>query len=161
MATPSALDPRESLGQWANYMLSNYVSDIPAIPEDKWTASLGGCTRPASEVTAEVVSILDWATNALNGDARTTNEEQLVAEYGERCSTREGAKAELERCVPAFVQALQGASDERLQSTVTAPWGSELPLIMLAHVASSHLWYHDGQLNYIQCLLGDGGYHWQ
>jgi hypothetical protein len=33
-------------------------------------------------------------------------------------------------------------------------------MMMIAHVVSSHLWYHDGQLNYIQCLPGDGDYHW-
>lgn len=160
MSAPTAIDPRESLGHWSTYMMSNYVSDIPAIPEDKWTASLGGCARPASEMTAEVVSILDWTTDALNGVARTTDEKQLIAEYQARCSTRDGAQAELSRCVPAFVEALKSASDEKLGSMVTAPWGSELPLMMMAHVASSHLWYHDGQLNYMQCLLGDGDYHW-
>lgn len=160
MSTNIALDPRATLGHWTNYMMSNYVSDIPAIPEDKWDASLGGCARPASEMTAEVVSILDWTTSALKGETRKVNEQELIAEYKSRCSTRDGATAEMQRSVPAFVEALAQASDELLGSTVTAPWGAELPLMMMAHVASSHVWYHDAQLNYIQCLLGDGEYHW-
>ena len=49
---------------------------------------------------------------------------------------------------------------EKLGSMLTAPWGSELPLMMMAHVASSHLWYHDGKLNYMQCMLDAGDYHW-
>lgn len=160
MATPKALDPRESLGYWTTYMMSNYVSDIPAIPEDKWTSSMGGCARPASEMTAEVVSILDWATGALSGETRVANEQELMEECKARCSTREGATAEIQRSVPAFVSALKAADDATLNSTVTAPWGAEMPLIMIAHVVSSHIWYHDAQLNYIQCLLGDGAFHW-
>lgn len=160
MSTATALDPRVSLGRWTTAMMTHYAKDIPAIPEDKWNASLGGCARPASEMTAEVVSILDWATGALKGEAATKSEEELTAEYSARCATREGAVAEIQRCVPAFVEALNAASDERLGTTVTAPWGAEMPLMMIAHVVSSHIWYHDAQLNYMQCLLGDGGYHW-
>lgn len=160
MSASTVLDPRNALGHWATYMMSNYVSDIPAIPEDKWDASLGGCARTPSEMTAEVVSILDWATSAMKGESRVTDEQQLVAEYKNRCATREGASSEIKRCVPAFVDALNQADDARLQSMVTAPWGAEMPLMMVAHVVTSHLWYHDAQLNYIQCLLGDGDYHW-
>jgi hypothetical protein len=83
-----------------------------------------------------------------------------MEEYTSRCSTKEGAAAEMQRAVPAFVEALGKADDERLGSTVTAPWGAQMPLIMIAHVASSHIWYLDAQLNYIQCLLGDDKYHW-
>jgi hypothetical protein len=31
----------------------------------------------------------------------------------------------------------------------------------LAHLASIHMMYHDGQLNYIQSLHGDGEIHWR
>ena len=60
----------------------------------------------------------------------------------------------------AFVEALSQADDATLNKVVMAPWGLEAPLLSLAHVISSHIWYHDGQLNFIQCLLGDGKYHW-
>ncbi len=160
MTTANLLDPRTALGHWATYMMGNYVSDIPAIPEDKWTSSMGGCTRPASEMTAEVVSILDWATTALRGQPRTGNERELIAEYAGRCSTKDAAAAEIQRAVSEFVDALAKADDDKLTATVTAPWGAEMPLIMIAHVVSSHLWYHDPQLNYIQCLPGDDKYHW-
>jgi hypothetical protein len=39
-------------------------------------------------------------------------------------------------------------------------WQIPTPLFTLAHIAVSHLWYHDGQLNYIQALLGDEKVHW-
>jgi hypothetical protein len=160
MSTATAFDPRATLGNWTSAMMGMYVSDIQAIPDEKWTASMGGCTRPASEQTAEVVSILDWATGALKGQIREVDEKQLISEYNGRCATREGATSELQRSVPEFVAALAGADDERLCSMVTAPCGDTMPLSILAHIASSHLWYHDGQLNYIQSLLGDKDYHW-
>ncbi len=141
-------------------MLKNYVSDIPAIPEEKWNVSMGGCSRPASELTAEVVSLLDWAAGAMKGEVRNVDEKRLIAEYNSRCVSREAAAAEMNRAASAFVEALGQADDARLTGMVTAPWGAEMPLIMIAHIVSSHIWYHDGQLNYIQCLLGDNQFHW-
>jgi hypothetical protein len=76
------------------------------------------------------------------------------------CATRQGALALLKRTSEDFDQALAGCSDEDLAKTVTAPWQMDAPLYMIAQIAVSHLWYHDGQLNYIQCLLGDEKVHW-
>ena len=56
--------------------------------------------------------------------------------------------------------AITSASDEALNAVVNAPWGMPTPVFILAQIAVSHIWYHDGQLNYIQSLLGDGEVHW-
>ncbi|MEZ5162652.1 MAG: hypothetical protein R2688_02665 [Fimbriimonadaceae bacterium] len=50
---------------------------------------------------------------------------------------------------------MAGASDELLNKPITAPFGMEMPVFAIAQIAVSHVWYHDGQLNYIQSLLGD------
>ena len=52
------------------------------------------------------------------------------------------------------------ANTNTLMKTATTPWQMEASLYSLAQMAVSHIWYHDGQLNYIQCLMGDGDYHW-
>jgi len=44
-------------------------------------------------------------------------------------------------------------------ATIDLPWGAQ-SLYSTAQTAVSHLWYHDGQLNYVQALLGDGEVHW-
>ena len=36
----------------------------------------------------------------------------------------------------------------------------DAPVYMIAQIMVSHIWYHDGQLNYIQSLLGDEKVHW-
>lgn len=126
-----------------------YVADIHAIPDDKWNSSLGGCSRSASEITAEVASSLDWAANALKGEARAAGEEELAAEFKSRCATKMGGAAEIHRTASEFVEALGAASDDTLNRITRAPWGLEAPLFTIANVISSHIWYHDGQLNFI------------
>ena len=56
--------------------------------------------------------------------------------------------------------ALSAADEATLTKTVMAPWQMESTVFMLATIAVNHIWYHDGQLNLIQALNGDGDVHW-
>jgi hypothetical protein len=84
----------------------------------------------------------------------------LMESLGPKCATRDGARAEVNAAVADFGDALRSASDETLAAEVVPAWQIPTPLFTLAHIAVSHLWYHDGQLNYIQALLGDEKVHW-
>lgn len=137
-----------------------YAADIRAIPEDKWTATFGGCTRPANELTGDALALLDWVTEAMKGNMRPSYGADDIDGMKERCRTRDGAIEALESTTKAFNDTLNAASNDTLLKPVMAPWGMESPLFSLAQVAVSHIWYHDGQLNYIQCLLGDDKVHW-
>lgn len=143
---------------WLQGLESMYAADIRAIPEEKWSATFGGCTRSAAEVTSDALSLLEWTTEAIKGNIIETYE--FTDEMKQACSTKDGATARLQSATKAFSAALAEASDERLNTTVTPPWQMDAPVFMLAQIAVSHLWYHDGQLNYIQALLGDDKVHW-
>ena len=159
-ATIQGVDARSYLAGWLNALVGMYTADVNAIPEEKWTATHGGCTRPASELTADALSLLIWMTDALKGNVRTDSEEDVMEKINHLCATRESSLAALNDVVGNFQGALMGASDEDLNKKIMAPFGMEMPVFMLAQVAVNHLWYHDGQLNYIQCLLGDDKVHW-
>jgi hypothetical protein len=81
---------------------------------------------------------------------------QLSAEF----AVKSVAIARLSEATEALTGAIASASDDTLNQVVTPPWGMPAPLYICAQVAASHIWYHDGQLNYIQCLLGDDKVHW-
>ena len=160
MTTTNAIDPRAYLGGWLNGLVAMYSADIRAIPEDKWGATFGGCTRSAQEVTADALSLLDWTTAAMNGNPPAEYGPDNMNRVKADCATKDATLAKLKDSADAFIAALNGASDESLQAVVTPPWQMDAPLFMLAQIAVSHVWYHDGQLNYIQCLLGDDKVHW-
>ncbi|MEZ5163605.1 MAG: hypothetical protein R2688_07600 [Fimbriimonadaceae bacterium] len=51
--------------------------------------------------------------------------------------------------------------DDQLENEVTLPFGGGMTITM-ADVLSIHYWntvYHQGQVNFIQMLLGDGDMH--
>jgi hypothetical protein len=154
------IDARGYLIGWANGVTSMFAADINAIPDDKWTATFGGCTRPANMLAADTISLLIWCTEALKGNVISTYEEEGMTKLGNEVATKPVAIAKLNEATQAFVAALGEASDETLNSVVTPPWQMPAPLFILAQIAVSHIWYHDGQLNYIQCLLGDDKIHW-
>ncbi len=153
------IDARGYLSGWLQGLASMYTVDIEAIPEDQWTKSFGGVTRNAGDLTADTVALMEWTTEAIKGNVLPMDE-GFHKQYTEQCSTRAGATALLNQSVEKFQAALNSASDETLNSKIMAPWGMETPVFILANVAVSHVWYHDGQLNYIQCLLGDEKVHW-
>lgn len=154
--TIQGVDARTYLGGWATALAQMTGADIKAIPADKWEATHGGCTRSAQDISQEIVALLEWTTNALKGNVAPDYTAQAKAD----CSTQERAVTALNQAVENFNAALAAASDEALNTEVMPPWQMPAPLFILANIAVSHIWYHDGQLNYIQALLGDEKVHW-
>jgi hypothetical protein len=154
------VDARGYLAGWLKGLTSMYAADINAIPDDKWTATFGGCTRAPNVLTADAISMLQWCTEALKGNLVSDSEGTMLKALEAEISTKGSAIAKLTEAAGAFTEALTSASDETLNAEVMAPWGMPAPLYTLAQIAVSHIWYHDGQLNYIQCLLGDEKVHW-
>jgi len=159
--TVQGVDARAYLKGFLGAMVDMTSKDIRAIPDDKWHATYGGCTKSACDAAVDSIGTLAWTAKALAGNAEAVGESDLAARLRADCSTKEGAIAKLQASGNAFMAALSDASDESLNAIVTAPWGVDMPLFAIAQIAASHVWYHDGQLNYIQMLLGDENIHWR
>ncbi|MBS1718596.1 MAG: hypothetical protein JSS72_12775 [Armatimonadetes bacterium] len=154
------IDVRGHLIGWAKGVTGMFIKDINALPEDKITATMGGCTRPVSELTADAMGLVLWVTAAFKGQTLAGSEEEQMAALTAKLATKSAIVQHLGSAVDDFCAAIASANDETLAKVVTTPWGMESSLYSLAHTAVSHIWYHDGQLNYIQTLLGDGKVHW-
>jgi hypothetical protein len=155
-----SIDAKGYLSGWLQGLKDMYTADVRAIPEDKWNATFGGCTRPASELTADALGLLDWTSYRLRGEAAEDWQNVNKPAIAAKCSTRDGALECLNDCVSRFSESFKDANPANLNQSIQTPWGMETPLFMVAQIAVSHLWYHDGQLNYIQALLGDDKVHW-
>lgn len=157
--TATGVDARGYLIGWANGLKGMYVADLKAMPEEMLTATHGGVTRPANALTADTVVMLNAATELLKGNGMHM-EEDGYANLAAELTSGEAQIAAISTAVDNFCAALAAASDEHLNSMAMAPWGMETPVFMLAQIAVSHIWYHDGQLNFIQALNGDEKVHW-
>lgn len=158
--TLQGIDARGYLVGWAKALAGMMSADINAVPDDKWTATFGGCTRPANELAADGISLMLWTSEALKGNVIPGDEGALMKKLATECATKGVAIAKLNEAVEELAGAISNASDETMNTVVPTPWGMDTPLFMVCQIAVSHIWYHDGQLNYIHCLLGDNQIHW-
>ncbi len=152
------MDVRSCLAAWLEVVTGMTVADIAAIPDDKWNEPFGGCTRPGAALLADTVTNLNWTTAALKGQESDaySHMASLASDFGNKCAGIDAFKA----ASAEMATALRECSDETLSSSILALWQMPTPVWMLAHIAVSHIWYHDGQFNYIQSLLGDDKVHW-
>src|SRR5579862_9382350 len=158
--TMEGIDARGYLIGWLKGVTSMFAADINAIPDDKWTGTFGGCTRPTNELTADAVSLILWCTEAIKGNLGGDSEGSMMKALTTEFASKAVAIAKLTEATDALAAALATASDETLNTVVTPPWQMPAPLFIIAQITVSHIWYHDGQLNYVQCLLGDDKIHW-
>jgi uncharacterized damage-inducible protein DinB len=86
-----------------------------------------------------------------------TEEERRQAESA--CETLDQAEDFLNRSVTAFCDAVLALSEARLLEQTAMPWGERAPLAAALMQATAHMQYHEGQLNYLQLLLGDDERH--
>lgn len=159
-STIQGIDARGYLIGWLKGLTAMISADINAVPDDKWTATFGGCTKPANVLTADAIGLLYWCTEAMNNEPPTGSGDEFMKKLAADCATKPAAIAKLAEASEGFAAALAQASDEKLSKEVMPPWQMPAPLFMIAQIAVSHIWYHDGQLNYIHQLLGDDKIHW-
>jgi len=152
------IDARESLNQWLGQLKGMYIADLKAMPDQTITESAGGVARPVNVLTGDAAGLCVWLTAVLRGETPAMDESYAdgYAQY----TTKEQLIEAFSAAVDGFSGALMAADEALLQSTVMTPWGMETQIFMLSQIAVSHIWYHDGQLNMIQALNGDGAVHW-
>ena len=156
--TIEGVDARGYLAGWLLAVTGMTVADIKAIPDDKWTHGFGGCCRSANCLLADTVTNCMWTTAVLKGESSSCYDDMQA--LGETFADKALAIDAFVAASNDLAEAIKGASDERLNSLVDAPWGMPTPVMTLAHISVSHVWYHDGQFNFIQSLLGDEKVHW-
>ncbi|MEZ0326593.1 MAG: hypothetical protein ACAH95_11875 [Fimbriimonas sp.] len=157
--TTQGIDARSYLSGWMQGLMGMYTKDMNAIPDEQWTKTFGGCTRPANEITADAFGLLVFCTRCMQGDVPQSYGDEMQA-MATVMADKAAAGEQIKKICGDFCAALSSASDETLNAEVMPPWQMPTPLYSLCQMAVSHVWYHDGQLNYIQCLLGDDQVHW-
>ena len=134
------------------------VKDTKYIPEEKFCFCPMGCAKTARQVLAEVAG-----TNARIG-AAIRGEDPATAggfvEKVEQASTLDALGVLVRESAKIVCDAIDTISEADLDKQVKMPWGASFPAWQAILLPVSHMTYHDGQINYIQLLLGDTKFHW-
>lgn len=136
-----------------------FLEDLDALPESAFTHSFGPATRTVADIVYEV--------NLVNKHVAMTlrDEEPFAWPEGGWITAPEGFDSksvvtEAFRSTSEMVlSTLEGLSEEQFLELQATDQGEKTRL-QQCQFMSMHVWYHSGQLNFIQTLLGDSDWHW-
>ena len=136
-----------------------FLKDLHALPERAFEQEFGGKARLLTDIVYEVNLVNDHIGMVIR------NEEPFPWPEGQWIKAPEdfGGKvhiiAAFEASSARILATAEGLSDADLQTTVMTEWGERTREERIRFMAW-HVGYHDGQLNFIQSLLGDDGWNW-
>jgi hypothetical protein len=122
-----------------------FMTDLLALPEEAFTKSFGPATRTVADIVYEVNLVNDDVARVMKAPEGFSSKEVIVEAFRES-SHRTMSTAE-------------SFSDEELESALKTAEG-DTTRAERCRFMTLHMWYHSGQLNYIQTLIGDDGWHW-
>lgn len=136
------------------------VKDAGYIPADKLTWVPMACAKSAITILGEIGAGNQMLAEMIRGEKADRERFQAAREAAEASGTLAPmAEFVMDGCKAACA-AIATLSEADLGKNVTAPWGAEIPLAVAIFLPAQHMGYHDGQINYIQLLLGDDKFHW-
>ena len=137
---------------------SVFLQDLQAIPEDAFDKSFGPKCRTVADLVYEVNLVNDDVARNMRGEPTIDWPEGWI-----KAPADFHGKAKV---IQAFEESSKRALDtaesytaEDLEGTVQTEHG-ETTRFERCRFMTLHLWYHSGQLNFIQTLLGDDEWHW-
>jgi len=152
----SILDAAKGFTTWNAERL---IKDAGYIPAEKLNWCAMACAKTAAQILAEIAESNSRIAASIRGE-KPGPAEEAFAKRVEQASTVEALGQLVLESARAVCQAIDSHSDADLEERITMPWGAVFPLAEAVLLPASHMNYHDGQINYIQLLLGDDKFHW-
>ncbi len=135
-----------------------FLNDLNVLPEEAFTRDWGGKARRVVDLVHEV--------NMVNDDIARTVRGEPIIEWPEgwitappEMNSKAAAIAAFETSSQALLAAFEAVPADRLLEPVECD-GEMTDRYERSRFATLHLWYHLGQLNFMQTLLGDDQFHW-
>ena len=151
---------RKHLTQQADWAAACLEADLLAIPEEKRTSTFGGCSRAALSIVGDCCQSNKGTAAWLMTGTAPPRDPDARAKRDAEYDTAEKMLVWLHSSMAELRAANAALQEHNLFETSTEVIGAPLTRLQVAELASRHMMHHDAQLNYIQCLLGDGAMHW-
>lgn len=136
-----------------------FLQDLQALPEDAFAKSFGPKTRTVADIVYEVCLINDQLWKAIRGEGKPEWPDGWVyAPEGFR--TKEVVVSGFEASSNRIIETVAAMDDAAMDAPVETDSGPTTTADRCRFM-TLHVWYHSGQLNYIQTLIGDDAWHWE
>lgn len=135
-----------------------FLQDLENLPDDVFGKSLGGKARTAADIAHEVRITNERLCRDLQRQPSAEQPNAWVI-APEDVRTKEAAIQSFQTSCEQVLQIIEQMSLEEMEEVVPGVLG-EARRADHCRSMTVHLWYHSGQLNFMQTLLGDSDLHW-
>jgi hypothetical protein len=136
-----------------------FLKDLQALPEDAFCKSFGPKARTVADIVYEVNLVNDHIGMVIRGEEPFVWPEGGWIKAPEGFDTKEIVVGAYEKSSEKILATIEGFSSEDLEAPIQIESG-ESNRFERCRFMCLHLWYHSGQLNFIQTMLGDEVWHW-
>lgn len=136
-----------------------FLKDLQALPEEAFTKSFGPSVRTVADIVYEVNLVNDHVGMVLRGEEPFDWPDSGWIKAPEDFQTKETVMKGFEESSRRIVETASSFTPQDLERKVQTERG-ETTVAERCQFMTVHLWYHCGQLNFIQTLLGDDVWHW-
>ncbi|MFZ4507855.1 MAG: DinB family protein [Fimbriimonas sp.] len=138
---------------------SIFTKDLQALPEEAFTKQFSAKARTVADIVYEVNMVNDHIGMNLRGEEAFAWPEGGWITAPADFNTKEIVIQAFEESAARIQATADSYSAEDLLGTIPTEHGDKTRAERLRFIVL-HLWYHSGQLNFIQTLLGDDEWHW-
>jgi len=137
-----------------------FRQDLEALPEDAVAKSFGPKTRTVADIVYEINFVNDRIATVMRGETPPPFPGEGWNRAPEGYRTKDMLLKTLKESSSSILSMVEDYSDADMEESLATGSGQRTRLERCQFM-TVHLWYHCGQLNYIQTLLGDEEIHWR
>lgn len=134
-----------------------YITDLQALPDDAFGTVMGGVARTVFDFTFEVANVNARVAASISGQTLPRPSDEEYKQMAAALDTKEKAIDAVRQSTEALMTAWMNLDD--INKEIPA-FGGTRSCLSMVDLCAGHMMYHDGQLNFIQALRGDGEVHW-
>lgn len=133
--------------------------DLNALPEEVFTKQMGGVARTVADIMYEVNLVNDHIGLVIRGEEAFPWPDDGWLRAPENLKTKQAVLDAFEASAAKMLATIESFSREELEAPIETEDGVT-NRFERCRFMGVHLWYHSGQLNFIQTMLGDETFHW-
>jgi hypothetical protein len=135
-----------------------FLNDLESLPDDAFDKCFGGKSRTVADIVHEVNLVNDHVGLTIRGEELFDwPKGWITAPESQR--TKATVIEAFKKSSEMTMSMVAGFTPEDLEKPITNEHG-ESNVFHQCRQMTLHLWFHSGQLNFIQTLLGDDTWHW-
>jgi hypothetical protein len=135
-----------------------FLNDLQSLPEEAFSKSFGGKARTVADIVYEVNMVNDDLNRVICGEKESDWPEGWITAPPE-LQAKDAVIKSFEESSQRLISTAERLDAAAMEAPLQTEQG-ETNAFERFRFAALHLWYHSGQLNFMQTLLGDDVWHW-